>query len=352
MHRFRHPAGRSHSGSQTTKRARRTVFSPAIAAALFWLGLTGCTPAEPAPRITAIPTELLPTSIALTVQAQTTPGSPPAGASAAGSGQQAGETGSAPAPAATATSPLAEAIPSATASLAPRATVSPTPTAAPEIPAAEIEITAPGTLSKVISPIPVRALLIPGDQGRVTIDLLGENGRLLTRQIVVLNPDLGRKAGLVLDLVYEIPVEVELGRLVIYRQDESGRTTALSSVDLVLLDSGQPDYNPILDRSAAVIIQEPLPENLVQGGTVLVSGLARPSAGGGLVAELIGETGQVVGQRVFDVTAGAGEVYASFSVEIPYNVAEPTWVLLIIRERGERIPGIVYLTSTEVLLSP
>jgi hypothetical protein len=204
----------------------------------------------------------------------------------------------------------------------------------------------------VISPIPVRALLVPGNLGRVTIELLGEDGRVLTRQIVVLNPDLGRKAGLVLDLAYEIPVEVELGRLVIYRQDASGRTTALSSIDLVLLASGQPDYNPVLDRTAAVIVQEPLPEVLVQGGAVQVTGLARPSAETSLVAELIGENGQVVGQRVFDVGIDSGSGHLPFTVDILYSVDEPTWVLLIIRERGERIPGTVYLISLEVLLSP
>jgi hypothetical protein len=134
--------------------------------------------------------------------------------------------------------------------------------------------------------------------------------------------------------------------------DEHGRTTALSSTELVLLDSGQPDYNPVLDRSAGVILQQPLAETLVQGGTLVVGGLARPSTEGGLVAELIGEGGQILGQRVFDVPGDGSADYVPFSVEIAYTVDEPTWVLLIVRERGERIPGIVYLISTEVLLSP
>ena len=325
------------------------LISRTIPAIFCVLTAAGCLQIDPEQLITAVPTEWIPTSIALTVQAQTKPGTPTPVSEPAGTSPTAT---AAAGPSITPISPLAEVIPSFTPTSTPRATASPTPTAAPEIPAAEIEITGPGALSKVISPIPVRALLVPGDLGRVTVELLGEDGRVLSRQIVVLNPDLGRKAGLVLDLAYELPVEVELGRLVIYRLDEHGRTTALSSIELVLLASGQPDYNPVLDRSASVIIQQPLFGNLVQGGAVLVSGLARPSTGFSLVAELIGETGQVVGQRVFDVQGGIALEHAPFSVEIPYNVDEPTWVLLIIRERGERIPGIIYLISTEVLLSP
>jgi hypothetical protein len=322
-----------------------TAAARAIPFVIVGLAAAGCLPAAPELIVTAFPTEWLPTSIALTVLAQTTPGTPTPAA------EGTLPTATPRAPTITPTSPLAEAIPTSTPIPTVKA-VTPTHTPAPDIPAAEIEITAPGALSKVISPIPVRALLVPGDQGRVTVELLGEDGRVLTREIIVLNPDLGRKAGLVLDLTYEIPFEVELGRLVIYRQDEAGRTTALSSIELVLLTSGQPDYNPVLDRLAVVILQEPLSESIVQGGVVVVSGLARTSTGAPLVAELIAETGQIVGQRVFDVPGEAAAEHTPFTVEIPYTVDEPTWVLLIVREGGERIPGIVYLISTEVLLSP
>ena len=317
------------------------------------LALGACRPPESEAMITAVPTEFLPTSIALTVQARTTPGTPtPTGL--VQPNPSPGPTDSTlPAIASpTATSLLGELIPTATASPTLPATATPTPTSVSDIPLAEIEITAPGALSKVISPIPVRALLVPGDQGRVTVELLGEDGRVLTRQIVILNPDLGRKAGLVIDLPFEIPAEAELGRLVIYRQDEFGRTTALSSVELVLIASGQADYNPVLSTIAPIVIQQPLPEILIQGGTVIVSGLARPSTSFDLVAELITETGQVVGQRVFDVDDPGSLSHTPFTVEITYTVDEPIWVLLIIRERGERIPGITYITSTEVLLSP
>ncbi len=234
----------------------------------------------------------------------------------------------------------------------PTPTATATPTLAPSIPPADIEITAPGALSKVISPIPVRALLIPGDQGRVTVELLGEDGRVISRQITILNPNLGRKAGLVIDLAFEIPTEAELGRLVIAVQDEYGRTTALSSTDLVLLSSGQPDFNVVVDRSAPVVIQEPQMNAIIQGDRLVVTGMARPAVSLDFVIELITQAGRVVSQRVFDVKADHPARHVPFIVEVPYSIEEPTWVLLLVREQGNRIPGITYLTSTEVLLSP
>lgn len=227
-----------------------------------------------------------------------------------------------------------------------------TPTAVPPVPPADIEILAPGALSKVISPIPVRADLVPGHQGRVTVELLGEDGRVISRQIVLLNPNLGRKVGMVIELPFEIPTEAEFSRLVISVSDEYGRTTALASTDLVLLSSGQPDFNVVVDRSAPVVIQEPPLNAIVQGEGVVVSGMARPAVSKDFVIEMIAQNGKVISQRVFDVEAASPSEHVPFIIEVPFSVDDPTWVLLLIRERGDRIPGITYLTSTEVLLSP
>ena len=227
-----------------------------------------------------------------------------------------------------------------------------TPTAAPAVPPADIEIDAPGALSKVVSPIPVRAMLEPGEKGRVTVELLGEDGRVISRQIVILNPNLGRKVGMVLELPFEISSEVEFSRLVISTQDEFGRTTALASKDLVLLASGQPDFNVVVDLLAPVAIQEPQNNAIIQGDSVVVSGLARPAVTTDYVVELIAQNGKVISQRIFNVSATDPSTHVPFIIEVPFTLEDPTWVLLLIRERGDRIPGITYLTSMEVLLSP
>lgn len=241
---------------------------------------------------------------------------------------------------------------SPTASLTPSITPSPTPTPVPTIPVAEIELRTPGSLSKVRSPIPVRALLVPGAEGRVTVELLGEDGRLLARQLVLLSENLGRKAGLVIDLTFEIPGVSELGRLQIHIEDEFGRPKAHNSVNLILLSDGTSDLNVTRELLERIVIKEPQPEALIQGGSLVFSGFARPANESPLVVELIDQRGRVVGSRVVGVEEGPADEHRPFSSEILYEVEEPIWVRLVVRERGDRIPGTAYLTSIELFLSP
>ena len=83
-------------------------------------------------------------------------------------------------------------------------TPGPTATPYPEIPNAAIEIRNLGPLSRVTSPLPVYAYLRPGAGGNVRLELFGEDGRLLTRQIrtfTSLAP--GAWAVMLLDLEFE-----------------------------------------------------------------------------------------------------------------------------------------------------
>ena len=72
-----------------------------------------------------------------------------------------------------------------------------------------------------------------------------------------------------------------------------------------------------------------------------------------MLIELITAAGKVVGYRQAAIYLDPEGGYAPFSVEIPYAVKEPTWVRLTVKLNSpNRIPGVVYATSFEVLLSP
>jgi hypothetical protein len=124
------------------------------------------------------------------------------------------------------------------------------------------------------------------------------------------------------------------------------------SVDVILLTTGTADLNIPTDFLAHVAIKDPQEGDLIQGGNVVVSGLARPTTDQSFLAELIDENGQVVGQRLFDPEPGAVNDFRPFMVVIPYTVTEPTRVRLVIHERTERIPGTIYILSMEILISP
>lgn len=230
--------------------------------------------------------------------------------------------------------------------------IKPTPTAFPEIPIAGIQIFKPGDLSKVASPIEVSAYLRPGAGGQVTIELFGEDGRLLARQIRVYDVTPGARVNLHESVPFQISAAAEVGRLVLSMADEAGRTIAVNSIDLILLSMGDSDINPSDAFLDFIYIQQPKLKTLVQGGSILVSGLARPFIDQSLVVHLIAEDGRVVGQRLVAVGDRAANGYGEFAVEVSYQVSKLTPVRLTIYEVGSPISPYRYLSSLELVLGP
>jgi hypothetical protein len=204
----------------------------------------------------------------------------------------------------------------------------------------------------VVSPIEISAYLRPGDRGRVTLELFGEDGRQLVRQIKTFNTTPGARVNLNAELEFGIQAAAEVGRLVISVQDEVGRTVALNSVDLILLSLGQADINPSDALLEDLIIQQPVVNTLIQGGTLIISGLANPDTDRPLHVEILNEKNQVVGQRLAAVDRPVEGGYGSFAVEVPYQVSGFSPVRLIVYEDGEQMSPIRHLSSVEFLISP
>src|SRR5512132_1953749 len=123
--------------------------------------LAGCAAPTASPIPTAYPSDYLPTVIALTADS-------------------ANQLGTEVALALTPTAPPTD-IPEPTLSPTPRPTF--TQTTIPGHEPAAIQIFAPGPMSKVVSPITLRMHIIAGESGKAQIDLYGEDGRLLTRNV-------------------------------------------------------------------------------------------------------------------------------------------------------------------------
>lgn len=319
--------------------------------------LAACTPTTLEPLPTALPDDYLPTAIALTIQADMpqlgrTPTLQPEIADH--TNLPASATPSAtPAPSDTA-SPTPSPEFSATPGRLPSRTPSPTPTLG--IPDAAIQILAPGPSSRLVSPLRLNTYLKPGLDGRVQIDLLGEDGRLLLRKGYTYLPEV-KRTYLTEDLLFEIRQVGEVARLQISTFDTFDRLLAFNSVDVVLLSFGENDINPAGSLLERVLIIEPLPNKLIQGGTLVVSGQVHPGSSQPLLIELTTARGQVVGYRQAGVPSGDADTiagdYSSFRTEIPYAVSEPTWVRLSVRMVSDGpISGLIYLTSQEILLSP
>lgn len=321
--------------------------------------LTGCSifgDEAVAPIPTLIPPEFVPTMIALTLQAGFSPTPPPS------------DTPLPPPPTrtprrfATRTPyPTRTFTPTPTSTftftptntptitLTPTETPTPTSTPVPEIGLAPIRISRPGPLSRVLSPIPVRANVALPPDGVFRIELIGEDGRLLARKVLTYP---GIAVNLNTELEFGIAVAAETARLQIRTEDAYGRPLALGSVEIVLLSQGTAEITPAGHSLERIVILEPRPQSTVQGGTLFIWGKALPNRENALLVELITREGKVVGQRLAGLTPLPGEVYQHFEAEVPYNVREATVVRVVITERDSRIPGPTHITTMEILLNP
>jgi hypothetical protein len=230
-----------------------------------------------------------------------------------------------------------------------------TPTATPQLSpvraSAAIQIQGPGPLSKVLSPIHLHGYIVPGYRNMVRVELYGEDGRLIMRKLAQVYTDY-QWAYFSMDISFETHAAAELARLQISTEDKEGRTTALTSVHLLLLPEGYEQINPPGSLDERCVLFVPWTGAQVSGGTVSVGGKMRPFNGGPLIVELVTPEGNVVGMRLVNVTPAADDGTVTFSADVPYTVLAPTPSRLTVRQLDERIPGTIYLYSQEILLNP
>lgn len=288
--------------------------------------LAGCAAPTASPIPTAYPPEYVPTVIALTAEA-------------------ANILGTEVAFALTPTSFPSD-TPAPTLSPTPRATF--TQTTIPGHEPAAIQIFAPGPMSKVISPITLRMNIVAGESEKVQIDLYGEDGRLLTRNVKGV-PTSGKGVPQQIKIPFEIRAAAEVGRVTVSTTDKAGRIQWLNSVRVLLLSSGVNEINPPGNPSEPVGVFSPLSEDPISGGVLDVRGDVWPFNLNPVVLELLSPDGRSMGLRILNVDHLKPQL---FETTIPYKVSEPTLARLTIRQDDDRIDGLFYVYSQEVLLNP
>ena len=213
---------------------------------------------------------------------------------------------------------------------------------------AAIQIHAPGPMSKVVSPIILRMNIVSGGSEKVQIDLYGEDGRLLSRNLKQVRTS-GEGVDQSIKIPFEIRAAAELGRITVSTKDKAGRLQALNSVRVLLLSSGNNEINPPGDLSEPVGVFSPLLKESASGGVLNVRADVWPFNLQPVILELMDTTGKSLGLRILTVEQINPQL---FETTIPYEVTEPILARLTIRQDDDRIAGLFYVYSQEVLLNP
>jgi hypothetical protein len=221
------------------------------------------------------------------------------------------------------------------------------------LPYGEIQLISPGALSRVTSPFNFHAFLNPGESRLVQISLYGKDGQLLVRHQQSYQESSSQRVHLKMNLSFEISGTAEAARLEVSTQDDYGRSAALASTDLILLSSGETDLNPLGDLYENIIIQQPIPSNLIQGEAMLVKGFTRRAPGDQVLVEIYNRGGGLIGSKILEVDPeDLGQGYRFFVGDVPINVASSTWARVQVSARDGRLSGYQHLSSVEVLASP
>jgi hypothetical protein len=200
----------------------------------------------------------------------------------------------------------------------------------------------------------MEVLVQAGEDGWVRIDLFGEDNRLITQQMLDYRRNPNSRFWVSPQIPFDITAAAEAGRLVVSSQDLSGRTIYLTSVDLILMKTGRDEVHPPSILLQPYLIRYPRPGQTIEGGTVVVVGLARPVNQTPLILELIDENKNIIGSAKVQVDPPSGDLsHTPFQIGISYSVQGTTPVRLTVRQESDgRIPGTVELYSLPLELNP
>jgi len=230
-----------------------------------------------------------------------------------------------------------------------------TVTNTPTPPFAMLRLQRPGPMSKVVSPIQIVAMISPGDDGYVYLQLIGEDNRIISQGYLDYRTSIGRTFLIDPLLDFDISAAVESARLILFTRDQYSRLKALSSTDILLMSVGAPEIYPFTELKSPYLIRYPFKDQEIEGGQLPLIGLARPVNDKPIIIELIDQNGRVVGKSEISVPSPTGDLsHTPFNTTIAYTVTDETPVRLTLRQESgnETIPGNVALASMEIVLKP
>lgn len=221
---------------------------------------------------------------------------------------------------------------------------------------AQIHVIAPGPMSSLMSPFNLQVMLISGESELVQVDLLGEDGRVLQRNLErVTRTYNGNFRNF--RLTFEIRAVSEAGYIRISTKDDFGRIQALNTMPVLLYSIGITQVNPVGNMIYERVMLEGIQDGEdIFGGVLNLDGRIWPFNDQPVIVELLLLDGKPISSRVLKFN---GIDTQDFETTLPYKVTEPTLARLTIRQDNPLLsvsdPDLkkyIYVFTTEVSLNP
>jgi hypothetical protein len=156
-----------------------------------------------------------------------------------------------------------------------------------------------------------------------------------------------------IELSFQTDLVAEAARLEISTQGiRYPQMEQLASIDLVLLSTGNPKIHPAIQGAEQLTIFSPRDNQIIEGGSLLLSGAGWTNTGKPLQVELIDRAGNLLSAAEVELSSSSIGELGTFEVELSYDVAYSQYARVGIFELSEGIPGITHYSSVEIWLVP
>jgi hypothetical protein len=187
----------------------------------------------------------------------------------------------------------------------------------------------------------------------VTLQLYGEDGRLIYNQEIQLQKSSSGWVSFSLQIPFEITTAAEMASLILVSYDGFGRRIALTNVPLILMQVGESDTTPIGFQYQPFYLETLENADEVSGGTLHLNGYAHPYNTNPVIVELIKEDGTILTTEIVPIHPVGDANYMQFSADIDYYISGSTPIRLTIRQMMDHAPYLdLALTSITLTLKP
>ncbi len=211
----------------------------------------------------------------------------------------------------------------------------------------------PGNDACLISPLKLKLISKPGEDGQIRIELIGHDNRMIFRRLLDYPDFIGKTLVLEQDIPFEVRAD-EKARLQVVLEDRKGKVNYLTSVQLTLLKikgsetSGESPVNP------RIKIEMPEPGNSVKGSDLIVKAGYKPINDTPVVVEVLASDWHTLTSKILKITIPADQTaFTPIEVNLPVKTSSELPVTIRIRQESNNlINGPVFIWSEKVTLTP